>query len=67
MRVYNDFKQDHYENNYLKDNILLFLNQPYSTKELMKKFNRSFARIQDILIELKKQKRTAKRPVFFAC
>ncbi|MEK6859549.1 MAG: hypothetical protein AABX54_01915 [Nanoarchaeota archaeon] len=54
-RVYHEFKQDHYENNYLKDNIFLLLNKPLSARELMKRFNRSFARIQEILIDLKKQ------------
>lgn len=52
--VYNKFKQEHYEKNYLRDNILLKLENHMTTRELSKKFNRSFARIQDILIDLKK-------------
>jgi hypothetical protein len=54
-RVYNDFKQNHYENNYLRDEIFNELNNPKTARELFKKYNRSFARIQDILIDLKKQ------------
>jgi len=53
-RVYNEFKQDHYKNNYLINNIFLDLETPKTTRELMKRYNRSFARIQDILITLKK-------------
>lgn len=54
-KVYNEFKQNHYEINYLRDTILLELENPSTARALAKKYNRSFARIQDILIDLKKQ------------
>ncbi len=54
-RVYNDFKEEHYEKNYLVNNIYSLLESPYSTRQLAEKFNRSIARIQDVLINLKKQ------------
>ena len=54
-RMYGDFKEEHYKSNYLLEKIYPYLENPRTTKELSKKFNRSFARIQDILIKLKKQ------------
>ncbi|MAG01848.1 hypothetical protein CMI42_00785 [Candidatus Pacearchaeota archaeon] len=54
-RSYNSYKEEHYENNYLRDNIFSILSSPHTTKELSKKYNRSFARIQDVLIDLKKR------------
>lgn len=56
-RFYNNFKQNHYKHNYLRDSIFLSLNDPQTPRKLMKEYNRSFARIQDILIDLKKQKK----------
>lgn len=53
--VYNKFKEEHYEHNYLIKNILPTLNELYTTKQLAEKFNRSPARVRDILVELKKQ------------
>ena len=54
-RAYNNFKQDHYKHNYLRDKILIELDNPKTTRELSNKFKRTFARIQDVLIDLKKQ------------
>jgi len=54
---YNSYKEEHYENNYLIKNIFQILEVPHTTKKLSTKFNRSFARIQDVLIKLKKQRR----------
>ena len=53
-RVYRKFKEEHYEKNYLIKEIFQILNKPYTTRELSKIYKRSFARIQDVLIELKK-------------
>jgi len=54
-RLYNSYKEEHYPINYLIKEVYAVLNNPTSTRELSKKFNRSFARIQDVLILLKKQ------------
>ena len=54
-KFYGNFKQDHYKHNHLKNTILISINKPQTTRELMKINNRSFARIQDVLIDLKKQ------------
>jgi len=56
-RVYNDVKQEHYEKHYLIKKIFSFLDEPHTARQLSKVFNRSFARIMDILVELKKQKK----------
>lgn len=55
LEAYNSFKEDHYRANYLKKEILNVLVNPYTSNQLANKFNRSQARIQDILIPLKKQ------------
>jgi len=50
------YKQRHYSRGYLKREVYKILNKPFSTRELSKIFNRSFGRIQDILVkELKKE------------
>jgi hypothetical protein len=56
-KVYKNFKEEHYKNNFLINSIFPFLDKPYSTKQLSVVFNRSPARITDILIELKKQRK----------
>lgn len=56
-RIYKEFKEEHYEKNYLSKNIFQILNKPHTTRQLSKIYGRSFARIQDILIELKKQRK----------
>ena len=53
-RVFNDFKEDHYPNNKLKNSIIELLVEPQTSLDLARKFDRSQARIQDILIPLKK-------------
>jgi len=55
MNAYSNFKQWHYSRGYLKNNIYKILGNPYTTRQLSKIFNRSFARIQDSLIALKKE------------
>ncbi|MBU0957204.1 MAG: hypothetical protein KKF56_00160 [Nanoarchaeota archaeon] len=54
-KVYKEFKEDHYPNNFIKDKIISILGKPHTTRELATKFKRSMARIQDILIPLKKE------------
>ncbi len=54
-KLLNSYKEIHYPDNYLRDNILKKLNKPYTSFELSIEFNRSQARIQDILIPLKKE------------
>lgn len=49
------YKQVHYPKNFLIDNVYLSLRQAKTTKELSALFDRSFGRIQDVVIALKKQ------------
>lgn len=55
--IYNKFKEEHYEHYYLITRILPILSKPHKTKELAEKFNRSPARVLDVLMDLKKQKK----------
>jgi len=55
-KVYNEFKEEHYKDHYIRDNVFKLLIKPYSSARLAIMFNRSQARIQDILIDLKKKK-----------
>jgi hypothetical protein len=54
-RMYNSFKELHYPKYMLKNNVLKILHKPYTAVELSKRFERTPARIQDILIPLKKE------------
>lgn len=56
-KLYNSYKQIHYKNNYLYTEIYNALKEPLTTKQLSEKFKRSFARIQDIVIMLKKEEK----------
>lgn len=56
-KVYQNFKEEHYDKNFIINNILPILNEPKTTRQLSQIFNRTPARIQDVLISLKKQKR----------
>jgi len=56
LDAYASFKEDHYRANYIKNIILKLLIRPCTSNQLANKFNRTQARIQDILIELKKKK-----------
>ncbi len=51
-RAYNSFKEPHYRDSYLKTFIYALLNRPYCTLELSNMFNRSQARVYDVLSEL---------------
>lgn len=53
--VFNEFKEEHYPDYRLKNEILKLLDEPWTSLELAKRFNRSQARVQDILIPLKKR------------
>jgi len=52
-KTYNDFKEWHYEKNYIKYNILKLLDTPKTSAELALLFKRSQSRIQRILKKLK--------------
>jgi predicted transcriptional regulator len=54
--VYKSFKEEHYPNNYIKNKLLKRLTEPCTTKELAIDFNRSKARINDVLCSLKEAK-----------
>ena len=53
--VYNSFKEEHYKTGFLKSAVSKTLINPITTRNLSQKFSRSLARIQEILIGLKKQ------------
>ena len=52
--TYQEFKEEHYSKNYLKNNLLKILSKPYTTLELSLLFKRSQARISEVLVDLKK-------------
>ena len=54
-RTYKDFKEEHYKHNYLDNSIFDSLINPLTSYELSIKFNRSQARIYDVLDILKKK------------
>ncbi|MBT4835630.1 hypothetical protein HON86_03375 [Candidatus Woesearchaeota archaeon] len=56
-RMINSLKEPHYSKGFLKKNIEKTLIKPTRTLELSKKFNRSPARILDVLRELKTEKK----------
>jgi len=55
--AYNSYKEEHYKSNYLKKELFNALTKHYLPKSLALKFNRSKARIVEILIALKKEKK----------
>jgi hypothetical protein len=52
-KIYNSYMEKHYPNNHIRDNILQLLTRPYTSLELAQMFNRSHARLQEILILLR--------------
>ncbi len=54
-RMYKNYKEIHYPDHYLKENISIILKKSYTSSELSKKFKRSQARIYDILFFLKSE------------
>ena len=57
ISAYNSYKEEHYPNLFLKNQTLKRLNKPKTAKELGLILNRSQARICDVLMELKKEKK----------
>jgi len=53
--IYKSFKEYHYSHNYIKERIIEMLKNPKTSRELANEFSRSQARIQDILIPMKKE------------
>ena len=54
-KVYESYKEIHFPNNHIRKNIMQFLIRPYTSLELAQIFNRSHARLQEILILLKNE------------
>jgi len=55
--IYNSFQEEHYLKGELKKNVYEKLTEPYRTKELAELFDRSQARLCDVLMELKKEEK----------
>lgn len=53
--VYDQFKEEHYKHNYLKEAVFRSLTKPCLPSDLAIIFNRSKTRIQEVLVELKKE------------
>lgn len=53
--IYNRFQEAHYNKGELKNEVFKVLNNPWQTKELAEKFDRSDARLCDVLMDLKKE------------
>lgn len=66
-RMYRSYKEIHYPDHYLKENISLLLEKPYTSSELSKIFKRSQARVYDVLFLLKKEKKIQKFNVKSKC
>jgi len=54
-RVFKSYKEEHYPNHFIKNELGELLENPYTTNKISKIFKRSPARIQDILIPLKEK------------
>ncbi|MBL7055765.1 hypothetical protein ISS07_02525 [Candidatus Woesearchaeota archaeon] len=54
-RIYGEFKEEHYKKNYLKKYVLKKLDKPHLPIELALKFKRSKARLQEVLVQLKRE------------
>jgi hypothetical protein len=55
--IYNGFQEAHYNKGELKKEVFKVLDKPWRTKELAEKFDRSQARLCDVLMLLKKEGR----------
>jgi len=51
--MFNDYKEIHYDDNWLKEKVFQELKVPKTTRELSKKYERSFARLTEIACSLK--------------
>ncbi len=56
-KAYLGFKQYHYSHNFLKEEVYKVLTKPYTAFTLSKTFNRSQARLCDVLMELKEEQK----------
>jgi len=54
-RIYSEFKERHYKSHHIRNRLLQILINPYMTSELATEFQRTEARLQDVLIDLKKK------------
>ncbi|MBI2541502.1 winged helix-turn-helix transcriptional regulator [Candidatus Woesearchaeota archaeon] len=52
-RIYGEFKERHYKSHHIRDGTLQMLVNPFMTSDLAINFNRTEARLQDVLIDLK--------------
>ena len=52
-RIYNEFKERHYKSHHIRNRLLQMLIHPRMTSELAIEFQRTEARLQDVLIDLK--------------
>jgi len=55
--IYDSFQEEHYQKGYLKEELYKILDSPWKTKELAEKFDRSQARLCEVLMLLKKEGR----------
>lgn len=53
--IYEGFQEEHYQKGHLKEEVYNALNSPWRTKELAEKFDRSQARLCDVLMLLKEE------------
>ncbi len=54
-KIYSSFKEWHYSPNHIRNKVLPLLEEPKTSKELAVIFDRKQSRIQDVVIELKKE------------
>ncbi|MFB6209234.1 MAG: helix-turn-helix domain-containing protein [Candidatus Nanohaloarchaea archaeon] len=54
-RIYESFQETHYQKGQLKEEVLELLDTPWQTRELAEKFDRSQARLCDVLMLLKEE------------
>src|SRR3989338_552609 len=52
--AYKDYREYHYKHNHIRNNLLVLLDEPFTTLKLAKKFKRDKSTICKILIQLKK-------------
>lgn len=55
--IYENFQEEHYQKDHLKEEVYKVLDAPWRTKELAEKFDRSQARLCDVLMLLKKERK----------
>lgn len=55
LKIYSNFTEWHYKHNYIRNELMKILREPKTCKELAHAFNRKQSRIQDVVIDLKKE------------